>query len=58
MIDRRCIERDGFGDEGWLRFAAFCVGLSLGSVGADFRHGGVAAAEAAPTAVSLRSQPQ
>lgn len=51
------LERDGFGDGGWLGFAAFGVGLSLGSVGADFRHGGVAAAEAVPTAVSLRYQP-
>ena len=50
-------ERDGFGDGGWLGFAAFGVGLSLGVVAADFRHGGLTAAEAAPTAVSLRYQP-
>jgi hypothetical protein len=50
-------ERDLFGQGGWLGFASFGLGLSLGSVGADFRRGGVGAAEAAPTAVSVRYQP-
>lgn len=46
-------ERDPFGNAGWLGFAAFGLGLSVGPLGAHMRRGGPGSAEAAPNAVSL-----
>lgn len=51
-------ERDPYGDGGWLGFAAFGVGLTVGPLGADVRRGGLAAPDAAPMAVSLTYRPQ
>lgn len=51
-------ERDPYGTEGWLGFVALGVGLSVGSFGADLRHGGGGSPEAAPTAVSVVYSPR
>jgi hypothetical protein len=51
-------ERDPYGSDGWLGFVAFAVGLSVGSFGADLRHGGRGSPEAAPTAVSVLYAPR
>jgi hypothetical protein len=51
-------ERDPYGADGWLGFAALGVGLFVGPFGADLRHGGTGSAEAAPTAVSMLYAPR
>lgn len=51
------VERDPFEDAGWLGFASFGFGLTLGPIAAHARRGGQGTSEAAPTAVSLLYAP-
>ena len=50
-------ERDVYAADGWLGFAAFGLGLSVGPIGAHVRRGGQADSQAAPTAFAVVFQP-